>query len=288
MDASPLTTARPGARLALAAPRVSLSASHGIPGRAGRTVAALGARAEVHGICDEAGSALYADLVDSDMQEIRAVLRAVLQVDGPVLDLAAGVGRLTVPLLALRREVTALDVSRDALRGLAGRLLKAPAPLRERCAMVQADMAGFALGRLFGAVVLAGCSVALLDETGRVGLYGSVRDHLAPGGRFLVSTVDHGALPLPPEVGTEVHAPSGRTYRMYEYWEPDAPTWTLTALPKDRRRGQVTVCTTTQRVLCPGQLEAELERAGFVVAARTQVTEHGYRQPLVLLDARVA
>jgi methylation protein MtfA len=261
--------------------------AHGIPGHAGRVVGALGPRADVHGACDEVGAMVLADVADAEMQEVRAVLRLVFGIDGPVLDLAAGLGRLTIPLLALRKEVTALELSGDVIARFVHRLQQAPAGLRERCTTVQADMADFRIDRDFAAVVLGGASVSLLDEVGRMGLYRSVRRHLTANGRFLVSTVDHGAAALPPEVGGEVCAPSGRAYRVYEYWEPGAPTWTLTALSKDSGHGPVTVCTTTQRVLGAAQLQVELERAGFAVVSRTQVTEPGQRHPVVLIEAAV-
>ncbi|MFD1506154.1 daptide-type RiPP biosynthesis methyltransferase [Georgenia yuyongxinii] len=273
-------------RAHLTAPRPSVTATHGIPGRAGRLVAQLGDRARVHGACDETGAAVLADIADSDVNEVRAVLRLVFGLDGPVLDLAAGLGRMTVPLLALRREVTALELSGDVLDRLVRRLQQAPAPLRQRCTTVQADMADFAIDRSYAAVVLGGASVSLLDGVGRMGLYRSVRRHLAPGGRFLLSTVDHGAsTALPPELGTEVVTPSGHAYRVYEYWQADAPTWTFTALRKDYGHGPVTVCTTTQRVLGAAQLQVELERAGMVVVSRTQITEPGRRHPVVLIEA---
>ncbi|GAA1624394.1 daptide-type RiPP biosynthesis methyltransferase [Georgenia ruanii] len=282
-QAAALATSR--LRGAMTAPRATTAATRGIPGHAGQLVASLGLRVELHPACDPVGSAMLADVADAEMQEVRAVLRLVLGVDGPVLDLAAGVGRLTVPLLALRKQVTALELSGDVIARLVHRLQQAPAALRARCSTVQADMADFRIDRAFAAVVLGGASVSLLDGADRMGLYRSVRRHLMPGGRFLVSTVDHGAAVLPPEVGGEVQAPSGRSYRVYEYWERGAPTWTLTALSKDSGHGPVTVCTTTQRVLGAAQLQVELERAGFSVISRTQVTEPGQRHPVVLIEA---
>jgi SAM-dependent methyltransferase len=282
----PMAQHAPAHRALMSVPRPSASATHGIPGRAGRLVAALGARAQVHGACDETGAAVLADIADSDVNEVRAVLRLVFGLDGPVLDLAAGLGRMTVPLLALRREVTALELSGDVLDRLVRRLQQAPAALRQRCTTVQADMADFAIDRSYAAIVLGGASVSLLDEVARMGLYRSVRRHLAPGGRFLLSTVDHdAATALPPELGTEVVTPSGHAYRVYEYWQADASTWTFTALPKDSGHGPVTVCTTTQRVLGAAQLQVELERAGMVVVSRTQITEPGRRHPVVLIEA---
>ena len=284
MSAQPTMVRRDAAHVRTAPTRPTRTA-HGIPGRAGQLVAALGDRADVHGACDEVGSGILADLSDHEMQEIRAVLRVVFGLDGPVLDLAAGLGRLTIPLLALRREVTALDLSGEMLERLERRLHQAPEALRLRCSTVQTDMSDFSLGRQFAAIVLGGSSIALLDEVSRAGLYRSVRRHLTPDGRFLVSTIDHGAALLPPEVGTELRAPSGRNYRVYDYWEPGAPTWTLTALPADSSRGPVTVCTTTQRVLSGDQLQIELERAGLQVLSRTVVSEGRTRQPVVLIEA---
>jgi methylation protein MtfA len=257
-----------------------------VPGRAGEFVRGLGSRARLHDLYDDIGSAVYDDLSATDTSGLREVLRLVRRTEGPVLELAAGSGRLTFPLLATGREVTALELSPGMLRLLTDRLAEAPARLRERCLPVRGDMSRFALGRRFGAIVLATTSVSLLDEAQRAGLYEAVGEHLLPGGTFLVSGID----PAPAEAAdaeTEFHVvgATGRRYRMVEYWPAAAPTRTVTVLPADPpAEGPVDVCVSTVRILPADRLEAELRAAGFAVRARHALPGGAPRHKEVLLE----
>ncbi|MFY4722021.1 daptide-type RiPP biosynthesis methyltransferase [Streptomyces sp. LaBMicrA B280] len=259
-----------------------------IPGRAGALLAELGDRAVCRDLYDEVGAPVYHDLAGQDTHEVRELLTLVRTVPGPVLDLAAGSGRLTMPLLASGRDVTALELSGSMLKLLSARLAEAPEALRNRCTPVRADMSDFALGREFGVIVLGTTSVSLLDAPGRKGLYRSVRAHLAPGGRFLLSTVDLTAdEQAPTETEVEFTADSGRSHRVFEYWTPGAEARTVTVFPAVTGAGQVDVCTTTIRVLSAGQLEEELRRSGFAVCSRRLLPDVGARHHSVLIEAEV-
>ncbi|BFO21407.1 class I SAM-dependent methyltransferase [Streptomyces sp. KM77-8] len=265
---------------------------HSVPGRAGRLLDELADRAVLHDVYDEVGAPIYHDLSGQDRHEVRELASVVRRLPGPVLDLAAGSGRLTLPLLALGREVTALELSESMLRLLATRLDEAPERLRRRCTLAHADMSGFALGTRFGAIVLGTTSVSLLDQAGRAGLFASVREHLAPGGRFLLSTVDSlpagSGLPDDPEAEFEVTGSSGRLYRMFEYWPPEADARTITVFPEAAGDGPVEVCTTTVRVLRADRLETELADAGLTVRTRHALPDAAWRHRAVLLEAEVA
>ncbi|MFI2032957.1 daptide-type RiPP biosynthesis methyltransferase [Streptomyces buecherae] len=260
-----------------------------IPGQAGVLLAELGDRAVRCDLYDEVGAPVYHDLAGQGTHEVRELLTLVRAVPGPVLDLAAGSGRLTMPLLALGRDVTALELSGSMLKLLAARLATAPEALRDRCATVRADMSDFALGREFGAIVLGTTSISLLDAPGRKGLYESVRAHLAPQGRFLLSTVDMelGAA-APAETEFEFTADSGRRYRMFEHWTAGAEARIVTVFPAVIGEGQVEVCTTSIRVLSADLVEEELRHSGFVVCTRRVLPDVGARHHSVLLEAEVA
>ncbi|MYR46543.1 methyltransferase domain-containing protein [Streptomyces sp. SID5910] len=268
-----------------------------VPGRAGELLAELGDRAELHDVYDETGSPIYHDFSLKDTHEVRELVGLVRRTPGAVLELAAGSGRLTLPLLALGREVTALELSGGMLRLLDERLAQAPGRLRERCVTVRADMSSFALGRRFEVIVLGTTSVSLLDEEGRAGLYAAVREHLAPGGRFLLSTADIVASGAPGSDATgaaaEVEAvieavgASGRVYRMHDHWPAGSATRTVTIFPATvGDDGPVTVCTTTVGVLPADRLESELAGAGLTVLSRHPLPGTGrYRD--VLLEVGV-
>ncbi|MER7411777.1 class I SAM-dependent methyltransferase [Streptomyces sp. NHF165] len=286
----------------------SAPARHTVPGSAGLRLAALGDRAVLHDLYDETGSAVYHDLSAQDTLEVRELLGRVRTVPGPVLELAAGSGRLTFPLLALGRDVTALELSSGMLALLRQRLDEAPARIRNRCTTVHGDMSDFRLEGTFGAVVLGTTSISLLDAAGRAGLYEAVRGHLAPGGRFLLSTVERPADEAEgtdgsdgtdgadgtegaddTEVVLDVVGASGRGYRMHEHWPAGADARVITVFPAEEpASGTVPVATSTVGVLPVARLTAELAAHGLTVTARYPLPSGGWRHRDVLLEAEVA
>ncbi|WP_327257902.1 daptide-type RiPP biosynthesis methyltransferase [Streptomyces sp. NBC_01244] len=263
------------------------AAGTGLTGRAAEAVAELGDRAVLCDLYDEAGAPVYHDIAGTTPHEVRELLSTLRRIPGPVLDLAAGSGRLTFPFLALGREVTALELSGHMIGLLRDRLAATPASLQGRCTPVQADMSDFSLGRRFGAVVLGTTSISLLPPEARPGLYRCVREHLAPGGRFLLTTVEVDAADDGSDE-SEILAPgeiTGRSYRMIEQWTSGNSSRTVTVIPADPpAEGPVHVATTTIGVMPAPLLVAELEAAGFAIRSTTPIPGGG-RHHDVLLEA---
>ncbi|WP_354639239.1 daptide-type RiPP biosynthesis methyltransferase [Kitasatospora camelliae] len=262
-----------------------------LPGRAGALLAELGDTAELHDLYDEAGAPVYHAIAGTSPLEVRELVAAARSTTGPVLELAAGSGRLTMPLLTLGREVTALELAPAMIRILEERLRTVPATRRSRCTVVAGDMSDFDLGREFGAIVLGATSVSLLDAAGRAGLYRCVRRHLAPGGRFLLTAVevaDFGTSTS--EQVIEVDAPDGTGFRMYEHWTEGADVRTVTVFPHPLESAvpPITVCTTRIGVLPVARLEAELTDAGLVLTDRRPLPPTDHQHHDVLLVAEVA
>ncbi|MFK4070835.1 daptide-type RiPP biosynthesis methyltransferase [Streptomyces sp. NPDC029674] len=266
-----------------------------LPGRAGTLLAELGERAELHDLYDEHGSAVYHDITANDAHEVRDLVRLVRKASGPILELAAGSGRLTLPLLAVGRAVTALELAPGMLDVLHDRLAAAPARLRERCRTVRADMSRFALGQRFATIVLGTTSVSLLDAPGRAGLFTAVREHLAPGGRFLISTVDDaltgdgdgGTATGPDERVYALSGASGRAYRMHEYWPRGAPVRTVSVFPADPDtvpHGPVRIFASSIAILPADLLINEMAAAGLSLVARHPLSTGGTRHRDVLLE----
>ncbi len=221
------------------------------------------------------GTDFYERLVGSDTAEIREVLALAREAAGPVLDVAAGSGRLTIPLVRSGRSVTALDLSDDMLSHLRRAL-----PDHPRLDCVIADMRDFSLPRPYDLVVLGATSITLLDREGRARLYASVRRHLAPGGVFAFSVAGGAAaesLTVPNEQEIRVPGPGGEeTYLFSQQMEEDGAArlvnWVRLA---DIVAGDdVCVLTSRLRVLGHELLSGELVDAGFAEPAVSPVRTH--------------
>src|SRR4051812_24989287 len=78
------------------------------------------------------------------------------QTGGPVLELACGTGRLTVPLAQAGHECVGLDASENMLGHARQKALAAGVPVE----LIRADMTDFDMGRRFGLIVLSCNSMA--------------------------------------------------------------------------------------------------------------------------------
>lgn len=224
----------------------------------------VGAVAREQDLYAGAGTDLYERLVGCDRAEIREALALARRTVGPILDVAAGGGRLTVPLVRIGRQVTAIDLSDDMLSHLRRAL---PDETALKC--VVADMRDFSLGRRYGLVIIGATSITLLDRPGRSLLYASVQRHLAVDGVFAF-TVATGAsaasLAVPRDEEINVPGPTGEeTYLFSQQMEEDGAArlvnWVRASDIADG--GEVTVFTSRLRVLSPRVLADELVDAGF-------------------------
>jgi len=124
------------------------------------------------------------------------------QAGGPILDVGAGTGRVTLDLARHGHEVVALDLD-PALLAVLDERARAEGL---RVETVVADAAGFDLGRNDFAVIMAPMqTVQLLRPHGRHGFLRSARAHVAPAGLVAIAVADalecfdtdHVLLPLP-------------------------------------------------------------------------------------------
>ncbi len=97
------------------------------------------------------------------------IVHAAIPAGATVLELGAGAGRVTMPLIALGHPVTAVDESPAMLSTIRG------------ADIVKGDVRTLDLGRSFGAV-LAASHLLNTPEPFRSAVLSTVRRHLAPGG----------------------------------------------------------------------------------------------------------
>ncbi|MFT8246968.1 class I SAM-dependent DNA methyltransferase [Roseomonas sp. BN140053] len=115
---------------------------------------------------------------------------------GPVLELACGTGRLTLPIARDGHEVVGLDTSRTMLAAAKRKAREQVLPVR----FLLGDMRDFELGQRFGTVIISCNSLAHLTQTEEVrACLAAVRRHLMPAGvlAFDVVRPDLGLLSRP-------------------------------------------------------------------------------------------
>ena len=128
----------------------------------------------------------------------------------PVLELACGTGRLTIPIAQAGVEIVGLDLSPSMLAHARTKAGAAGVEIE----FVEGDCRSFELGRKFGLIFMAFNSMQHLHDYGSLAaLFGCVRKHLAEGGRFIFDVFN-------PKV--EILArPSGERRVEREYQDPD-------------------------------------------------------------------
>jgi SAM-dependent methyltransferase len=131
-------------------------------------------------------ASLYDVLTLPEQWDVERYLTESEGLDGPLLELACGSGRIALPLARAGREVHGLDLAEDMLGVLAKRAAAEDAETRARLHVGVADMTSFALEQRFGLIILGATSICLLHQPEqRVAMFTRVREHLAEGGRFL-------------------------------------------------------------------------------------------------------
>jgi SAM-dependent methyltransferase len=104
---------------------------------------------------------------------------------GPVLELGAGTGRISLAIARDGVAIHALDASPEMLDGLRKKLAGEPQEVQDRVRVVHADMRSFDLPERYP-LIIAPFRAFLHNRTeeDQLACLGRVRRHLRPGGRF--------------------------------------------------------------------------------------------------------
>lgn len=190
------------------------------------------------------------------------------QADGPVLELACGTGRLTLPIAA-RRNIHGLDNSRpmlDVARAKAIRTLAEPS----RARFMEADMRDFALPRRYGFAFVSCNSLAHLHSHEDIRCcFGCIGRSLRPGALLAFDIVNPNLAQL--EGGRWLHvgpnpsaaAPVYETARYDRSSQIRTAIWTL----DDPLAGSATWALRLRQIF-PQELLAILDAAGLELLAR--------------------
>ena len=163
---------------------------------------------------------------DADLSLWRDLAEAA---EGPILDLGAGTGRVSIDLAARGHEVVALDADPELLDTLAAR---APG-----VTTVTADTRSFHLGRAF-ALVIAPMQLAQIlgGRDSRVAMLACVHAHLNPGGTFAAALAE----PRDAASDDEIAPPLPDML--------DSDGWVLSSLPVSIEERNGTVVVTRRRL----------------------------------------
>lgn len=191
---------------------------------------------------------------------------------GPALELGCGTGRMTIPLAQHGLEITGLDPAAEMLalaRAKAGDL-----PIE----WIEADGRDFHLGRQFNFIFESGAVfMHMLTNADQQAFLRCVHEHLAPDGRFVFSVFF-------PHSDRIVSAPEEKEWLSYQDNQGRTVRVSGTEVYDELR--QVKLETAIRRIMEPDgsetvhvaplalrytfplEIEALLERAGFVVVER--------------------
>ena len=201
---------------------------------------------------------------------------------GAALELAAGNGRVALPMARAGFRVTALESAPDMIAALKGHLSDETPEVRDRLEIVSGDMRRFDLDRLFRFIYLPFNTMLMLTQPfERQKMLERVREHLAPSGAFAfdIFTPDPAKLADPPdwvtELDFEVEDPEHGTVRVrrHRMSETDLGRQLRRFWFRNRiHRGDEQVGGWDDQLeiamVYPRELELLLERQGFRIQSR--------------------
>jgi SAM-dependent methyltransferase len=128
-------------------------------------------------------AALYDAINARITHDIEFYVEEARAAGGPVLELACGTGRLTLPIAQAGVDISGLDLEESMLTGARSKAAAAGLQIP----LVQGDCRDFDLGRRFALIFIPFNSFLHLHTAqDHAGFFQSVRRHLAPGGRLML------------------------------------------------------------------------------------------------------
>ncbi|HSA66520.1 MAG TPA: class I SAM-dependent methyltransferase [Methyloceanibacter sp.] len=190
---------------------------------------------------------------------------------GPVLELACGTGRLTIPIARDGHEIVGLDVSSAMLD--AARCKAKQARVRE-ATFVRTDMRSFALGGRFALVIVSCNSLAHLTTNDDLkACFSRIREHLRPGATVAFDIVNPRVTSLARSASEVVCLDTvlgcqGITVRETADYDPVTQIRTAQWRVRQGEQSARTLAPLCLRQIFPQELLLLLEAAGLKLVAR--------------------
>ena len=173
---------------------------------------------------------------ESLTEDIAFYLKAARDYGSPLLELACGTARLTIPLARAGFTITGLDLSPEMLDIARQKLDRESPEVRARLRLVQDDMCHFCLDEQFGLASIPQSSLFHLHANeARTSCLSCIHEHLAPGGAAIIDLTPADMMANQPVgetvvVGSGISAATGKMTRELS-----------TKLALDREQQRVTV-----------------------------------------------
>jgi len=226
----------------------------------------------------------YDLITGDDAYDVPAYLAHAAKYGGPVLELACGSGRVTVPLAQAGYDVTAVDLAPDMLRALRRRLLDEPRDVALRVTPVLGDLRELALHAPHRLAIIGAVSICLIREhADRVRAFKSIRQALEADGRLCFDFLATNEIALRAQDDQIACVPalgprSKRFTLMGRRWVPEENLQIVNFYSEDvdaLGRTHRYVSSTQKAIVTEEELRSQLDEAGFAVESVTESARLG-------------
>ena len=122
----------------------------------------------------------------TDDSDIPFYIQQAEKMGSPILDVAAGTGRVSLALAREGFEVVALDRSSSMLAAFRRKLEQAPLPVSRRISLIQANMMQFKLRQRFSLIIIPNSFSHAMTTEAQLACLRCVRQHLSRNGLFIL------------------------------------------------------------------------------------------------------
>ncbi|MFX1250711.1 MAG: class I SAM-dependent methyltransferase [Promethearchaeota archaeon] len=138
-------------------------------------------------------SASYYDLFANN-DDIPFYKEYTKQQKSPVLDLASGTGRVSIPLAEEGYEIVGLELSPAMLEVTKTKYTNLPEEVKQRLSFIQGSMTGFYLNQKFNLIIIPTSFGHCLTTEQQLSCLSCVREHLTSTGKFILDLYPGGTL----------------------------------------------------------------------------------------------